>query len=106
MTPCAGVQVHSDDMTATNFRRHPGSNGSTPRDRLTTAGYPMNAVWGEIIFQSAPNDPSAQVAFDGWRTSPPHNDIMLDAKYIRIGIGQATSGAGVTRWTANFGSGA
>jgi hypothetical protein len=98
------AQAHSDDMTANNFFLHTGSNGSTPRDRLTAAGYSEQATWGEIIYQGAPNDPSAQSAFTGWKNSPLHNDLMLSADFTHLGIGQATNNDGVTRWTVDFGS--
>lgn len=98
------AQRHSDDMTDNGFFEHLGSDGSSPHRRMTDAGYPENVFSAETIFQGAPNDPSAQAAFLGWKNSPPHNAIMLDQNYTRIGIGQATNSAGVTRWTGNYGS--
>lgn len=100
----AAAQRHADDMTANHFLSHVGSDNSTPRVRLSDAGYPENVFWGEIIFQSAPNDPTAQSAFTGWKNSPLHNGIMLSEDYTHVGIGQATDEFGVTRWAANFGS--
>lgn len=100
----AAAQTHSDDMTANNFSSHTGSDGSTPLTRITNAGYPTPRYWGENIFQSAPNDPSAQSAFDWWKNSDGHNANMLNPNYTDIGIGQATDDAGITRWTTNFGS--
>lgn len=98
------AQKHSDDMTANNFSGHNGSNGSSVRERLTAEGYPMSGYWGENVYESAPNDPSPEAAFAWWKNSPGHNANMLSANYTQIGIGQATSGAGITRWTTNFGS--
>lgn len=98
------AQKHSDDMAANRFSSHTGSNGSSVRDRLNAAGYPESGFWGENVFQSAPNDPSAQAAFTWWKNSPGHNANMLSPNYTRIGVGQATDGAGITRWTTNFGS--
>jgi uncharacterized protein YkwD len=98
------AQNHSDDMTANGFSSHTGSNGSSPRDRIVATGYPANGFWGENIFESAPNDPSAQTAFTWWKNSPGHNANMLGENFTRIGLGQATNSAGVTRWTAVFAS--
>lgn len=98
------AQNHSDDMTAHGSSSHTGSDGSNPHDRIVAAGYPGASSWGENIFESAPNDPSAQSAFTWWKNSPGHNANMLSPNYARIGLGQATNGAGVTRWTTVFAS--
>ncbi|MCA9864652.1 MAG: CAP domain-containing protein [Thermomicrobiales bacterium] len=100
------AQNHSDDMTAHKFSSHTGSNGSSVRDRLDAVGYPASGYWGENIYQSAPNDPSAQAAFTWWKNSDGHNANMLSTNFTRIGIGQATDSDGITRWTTDFGSAA
>ena len=97
------AQEHSDDMVAHNYSSHTGFDGSSPRDRMVAAGY-TPAWWGENINENPPGDPSAQSAFQAWVNSPDHNANMLNANYIHIGIGQATTGSGITRWTVVFGA--
>ncbi|MCA9879052.1 MAG: CAP domain-containing protein, partial [Thermomicrobiales bacterium] len=93
---------HSQDMANRTYLSHTSPEGSTPDQRILAAGYSYS-WWGENIYQSAPNDASAQAAFNSWVNSSGHRANMLSNNYTQIGIGRATAANGRTYWTNTFG---
>lgn len=81
----------SKDMAAKNYLEHDDSLGRDPDKRAQDCGSPYNA---ENI---AMGDTSAQVTLDDWKTSPGHNENMLDPQLKFVGI--ARSGE---YWTQDF----
>jgi cysteine-rich secretory family protein len=73
---------HSTDMAAGDFMSHIGSNGSTPQQRVTAAGYQWTAT-GENI---AVGHTTAQWVVDAWMGSPGHRANILNPKFKEIGI--------------------
>lgn len=93
---------HSHDMADNHFTSHTGSDGSTPGERMSEAGYTWSA-WGEIIAWGFGGD--AASVFEWWMNSPTHRAIILDPKYKHFGVGyasQAGSDWGYY-WTVDFG---
>ncbi len=93
---------HSADMGLRNYFSHTGSDGSSPWDRIRAAGYTYNTYLGENI---AAGYVDAQSVFDAWRNSPPHNENMLSANFLAIGIGRYYVGGSTYGWywTTDFG---
>jgi uncharacterized protein YkwD len=69
--------------------------------RIRDCGYGYNTGLGEII---AAGNGTAQGAFNQWRNSPGHNNIMLGSGYRAVGIGRAyVQGSPYGwYWTAEF----
>ena len=80
----AAAQGHSADMACNNFLSHTGSDGSYINDRLSRAGYPINAGFSEIIAIGTPQD-----AMNQWQSDQPHWDIVLNGGITEIGVGYA-----------------
>jgi uncharacterized protein YkwD len=99
----SAAQSHSLDMACQNFFSHTGSDGSSPFDRMSWAGYSFSAAAENIFAGSGSYDSPAQ-AFDAWMNSSGHRDNMLNPDYAEIGIGYAgnPSGAYTGYFTADF----
>ena len=94
--------LHSEDMALHNFFDHTGSDGSSPWDRFTRAGYPMTA--GAENIAAGYGTPAAVVA--GWMNSSGHRANILNGSVRHIGVGHVFySPSPYGRyWTADFGS--
>lgn len=95
------ARVHSRDMAAHDFLGHTGSDGSSPGQRVTRAGYRWSMV-GENV---ASGVGTAQEAVAGWLASPHHCANIMTAGYRQMGVAFAVnrlSGA-VIYWTEDFG---
>jgi uncharacterized protein YkwD len=91
---------HSQDMARHNEFEHEGSDGSTPPQRATRAGYAWRTV-GENI---AAGSTSAEEVMQGWLASPGHCANLMDPRFTETGIGyvvDARSKSGVY-WTQMF----
>jgi uncharacterized protein YkwD/predicted DCC family thiol-disulfide oxidoreductase YuxK len=96
----AAALAHSRDMAARGFLSHRGSDGSTPGERVTRAGYSWRLV-GENI---ASGFGSADRAVAGWLASPHHCANIMTAGFRRLGVAFAvnpTSPADIY-WTEDF----
>jgi uncharacterized protein YkwD len=99
----SAAQSHSLDMACQSFFSHTGSDGSSPFDRMSWAGYSFSAAAENIFAGSGSYDSPAQ-AFDAWLNSSGHRDNMLNPDYTEIGIGYAgnSNGAYTGYFTADF----
>jgi len=104
------AQGHSEDMRDRDYFEHeavaPAPFGVDPWSRMCAACYdlacePVQTAVGENL--AAGFDDAANT-FEQWRTSPGHNEIMLDPDYTVAGLGRALGGGeyGVY-WTNTFG---
>ncbi|MEV0490890.1 CAP domain-containing protein [Streptomyces atratus] len=91
------AQDHSKDMADHRNMSHTGSDGSSPGDRITRAGYSWSA-YGENVAYGYSTPESVMAA---WMTSPGHKRNILDCGYKEIGIGLAQPGS---YWTQDFGT--
>ena len=99
---CA-ARKHSKDMAVNNFFSHTGSNGSTPFQRMTSAGYAWRAAAENIA--AGQSTPSAVV--DGWMKSTGHCNNIMGANYKHLGVGYYYRASGSSYphyWTQNFGA--
>lgn len=96
------ASVHARDMAAHDFFSHVGSDGSTPGDRATRAGYDWSMV-GENI-ASGVRTPQEVVA--GWLESPDHCANIMMAGFRQMGVAFAVrpENARVIVWTEDFGA--
>ncbi|MGW7526825.1 CAP domain-containing protein [Streptomyces sp. NPDC054783] len=91
------AQAHSADMAAHQNMSHTGSDGSSPGDRITRAGYSWSSYGENVAYGYATPD---QV-MTGWMNSPGHRANILDCSFTEIGVGLAQPGS---YWTQDFGS--
>lgn len=93
---------HAKDMSAHKLFQHRGSDGSTPAERATRAGYDWMAV-GENIAQG-PAD--AQTAVQGWLDSPGHCVNIMGAQFTETGLAYFTDfeHKGDIYWAQMFGT--
>lgn len=97
---CA-ARKHSMDMGTHNLFSHTGSDGSTPWQRITNAGYTYTAA-GENI-AAGYSTPSAVV--DGWMKSTGHCNNIMNPSFVHLGVGYSyASGSTYGHyWTQDFG---
>jgi uncharacterized protein YkwD len=99
---CAS-RKHSKDMAVNNFFSHTGSDGSTPFQRMNSAGYTYRYA-GENI-GAGYSTPSAAVT--GWMNSTGHCENIMNPNYKHLGVGYYYRSSGSTYahyWTQDFGA--
>jgi len=92
---------HSRDMADHNYFDHTGSDGSSPADRITRAGYKWRMV-GENLASgmTAPED-----AVAGWIKSPHHCENLMTPGFKEMGLAFAVNPSGTDiYWTQTFGT--
>lgn len=92
---------HAQDMAAHDHFEHTGSNGSTPAQRVTLAGY----QWRNVAENIAAGATTADAVVDGWLDSPGHCANIMDAQYTEMGVGFAVNDKSRTGiyWAQEFG---
>ncbi|MEU6553456.1 CAP domain-containing protein [Streptomyces sp. NPDC046915] len=96
-TLAKAAQAHSADMAAHQNMSHTGSDGSSPGDRITRAGYSWSAYGENVAYgYSTPEQVMA-----GWMSSPGHRANILNCSFKQIGVGLAQPGS---YWTQDFGT--
>ena len=95
-------QWMSNDMATKNYFGHTDSSGRDPFTRMRNFGYDYNTWMGENL---AAGYSDAVSTFNQWKTSPPHNENMLNPNYKVIGIGRVVNlGAYYSYyWTTDLG---
>ncbi|MEM1404306.1 MAG: CAP domain-containing protein [Pseudomonadota bacterium] len=94
-------ESHSLDMATINFFSHTGSDGLSPFDRMTNAGYEYRTA-GENI--AAGQRDVAQV-MDGWLNSPGHCQNIMNGSFTEMGGAKVDASGSdfATYWTVKFG---
>jgi len=94
------ARAHSQDMAAHDLFSHRGSDGSTPGQRVTRAGYRWRMV-GENI---ASGVQTARQVVAGWLASPPHCANIMTAGFRQMGVAFAVNPASeeLIYWTEDF----
>jgi len=82
----SAARNHSQDMATNNFFSHTGSNGSSPFDRMSAAGFSYSAA-AENIYAGNGSNNSASAAVSGWMGSEGHRQNMLNPTYTYAGVG-------------------
>ncbi len=93
---------HAKDMSAHKLFEHRGSDGSTPAQRATRAGYDWMAV-GENIAEGAAD---AEAVVQGWLDSPGHCVNIMGAQFAEMGLAYFTDldRKGTIYWAQMFGT--
>jgi uncharacterized protein YkwD len=91
------AQAHSADMAAHQNMSHTGSDGSSPGDRITRAGYTWSAYGENVAYGYA----TPEQVMNGWMNSPGHRANILNCSFKEIGVGLAQPGS---YWTQDFGT--
>lgn len=91
------ARFHSSDMANSNKFSHDGSGGENFGTRIDWGCDPYSRA-GEIIGW---NYQTPRDVVNGWLNSPPHKQIMLDAKFTHAGAGFASNENGLY-WTVDF----
>jgi uncharacterized protein YkwD len=92
--------LHAQDMARNSHFEHHGTDGSTPADRATRAGY----RWRHVAENIAAGAPNAQAVVDGWLKSPGHCVNIMGPQYREMGIAYVVnpkSDAGIY-WAQTF----
>ena len=76
---------HSADMAINNYFSHTGSDGSTPWDRVSKAGFSGSPL-GENI---AAGYSTVNTTVAGWINSPGHCACIMDSQITHMGYGWA-----------------
>lgn len=101
-TLSAAARWMSEDRAEHGCTGHTDSLGRNPLARIRAFGYTHAMMWGEII-QCGGRTP--QEAFDAWRTSYEHNEVMLMGGFGVAGVGKAYNPGTQYGyyWTVDFG---
>jgi uncharacterized protein YkwD len=85
----AAARRHATDMRDRGVRDHPGSDGSTPAQRIDDAGYTTAGATGEILYWSEPSG-SPRAAVAAWMNSPAHRDVIRTCRLTHAGAAVVT----------------
>lgn len=98
----AAALGHSSDMASNNFFGHQGSNGSSPGQRISQAGYSWS-TYGENI--AAGGGLSVSDAMGLWVNSGGHCANIMNPGFRNLGAAKATNASSTygTYWTQIFG---
>ncbi|MGW2965189.1 CAP domain-containing protein [Streptomyces sp. NPDC001220] len=91
------AQAHSEDMARHQNMSHTGSDGSSPGDRITSAGYTWSAYGENVAYGYA----TPEQVMAGWMASPGHKANILNCTFKEIGVGLAQPDS---YWTQDFGT--
>jgi uncharacterized protein YkwD len=94
--------AHAADMAQHGNMAHTGSDGSTPADRATRAGYRWRSV-GENV---AAGQTTPEAAVESWIKSPPHCANLMAPHFTEMGVAYSVdraSKAGIY-WAQLFGT--
>ena len=91
------AQDHSEDMAASGSMSHTGSDGSSPGDRITRAGYGWSTYGENVAYGYS----TPEQVMTGWMNSPGHKENILNCAFKEIGVGLAQPGS---YWTQDFGT--
>ena len=88
---------HSADMAARDYFAHEGPDGSTPLERMQSAGYADGAAENIARGQEQPES-----VVRAWLNSPGHRRNIFNPDFRTIGVG-VHLGDGGPWWTQHFG---
>lgn len=79
--------AHAQDMARHGFVRHEGSDGSSPGERATRAGY----RWRSIAENVAAGQATARQVVQEWLRSPVHCAALMGADFTEMGVAYAVN---------------
>ena len=104
------AQDYAREMATQNFYAHEGKDGSTPGERIQSAGYKWqssNTASG-IAENIAVGQGSVKEVLKDWKNSTGHFKNMTGSKFTHVGFGMAENQKSAFKkyWVQNFGYGA
>lgn len=100
----AAAQAHAEDMSRNGVSiGHIGSDGSTPQQRMSRAGYRPYS-WGPFVGENWAAYRSVDDSISAWLNDPSHRRNILRPEFREIGIGVAPSPSGAPVLVTDFGS--
>ena len=101
-TLTAAARWMSEDMAAHSYMNHTDSLGRNPPERIAAFGYSGGSMRGEIIRVGSS---TPEGAFEAWRNSYWHNEVMLTDGFVVAGVGKAVNLQSTYGWywTVDFG---
>lgn len=81
------AQAKANDMVQKNYWSHNSPDGVTPWSFITKAGYNYQAAGENLAYGFT----SSEAVINGWMQSQEHRANILNANYIDVGFGMATS---------------
>jgi uncharacterized protein YkwD len=104
------AQSYAQEMATQDFFSHEGKNGSTPGQRIQSAGYNWrNSKTASGIAENiAAGRGSVKGVMKDWKNSTGHFKNMTNSKFIHVGFGMAENQKSTYKkyWVQNFGYGA
>ena len=104
------AQKYSRTMAQQNFFAHEGKDGSTPGERMQSAGYDWeNSTSGSMVAENiAAGQQSVSEVMKGWKKSTSHYKNMTESRFIHVGFGMSENKKSKFKkyWVQNFGYGA
>ena len=83
----AAALAHARDMAKRDYFAHRSPDGTSPQQRAEAAGYRARTAGGENLAWGAREAATPSVAVRGWMESPGHRRLLLDPRFVAIGIG-------------------
>lgn len=80
------ARAYSQQMAEKNFFSHTGPEGSTPAQRVGSAGLSYRLV-GENLFKSTNAPEPVSLSVQGWMDSPGHRENILRSGLVETGVG-------------------
>lgn len=80
------ARAYSQQMAEKNFFSHTGPEGSTPAQRVGSAGLSYRLV-GENLFKSTNAPEPVSLSVQGWMDSPGHRENILRSGFVETGVG-------------------
>jgi uncharacterized protein YkwD len=102
----AAAEDHAIDMGQRNVLDHNMADGTSGFDNLAAHGWTAGGWLGEVAAGSSATASDALLRLEA---DPPHNAILLDPKYVSIGVGRYDDGGATAArywWVADFSSSA
>jgi len=104
------AQDYAREMATQNFYAHEGKDGSTPGERIQSAGYRWRSsnTSAGIAENIAAGQGSVKEVMKGWKNSTGHFKNMTGSKFTHVGFGMVENQKSAFKkyWVQNFGYGA
>jgi uncharacterized protein YkwD len=92
----ASAARQANDMLRNGVQSHTGSDGSSPAQRVTAAGYGPYATLGEVVFWGTGSGGSPTAAVSWWMNSPGHRAIITNCQFTEAGFSAVSNGSKMT----------
>jgi uncharacterized protein YkwD len=92
----AAAARHANDVLENGAKSHTGSDGSSPVQRVTDAGYAPYGTLGEVVFWGTGSAGTPAAAVTWWMNSPGHRAIITNCELTDAGFSAVSNGDKMT----------